>query len=199
MTTVHGAVRLRADDGTLLPLPTHRWLGPADAVEAGLLAGIRGPVLDVGCGPGRHLAALRDQGVFALGLDISPSFLAIARARGLNVMERSVFARVPGRGKWRSALLLDGNVGIGGDPAMLLDRLGQLVRPDATMLVEIEPADRRHTVQLVRAEADDGHGPWFVWTTVGPRRLEQAARATGWRAGARTDAADRSFVELTRA
>jgi hypothetical protein len=198
MTTVSDAVHLRSDDGTLLPLPAHRWMGSADPVELRLLADTSGPVLDVGCGPGRHLVALRELGVFALGIDISPSFLAIARARGVNVLERSVFSGVPGRGRWRSVLLLDGNIGIGGNPRMLLTRLAELVCDGAVLLVETEPEDRHHTVQRVRAEAHDGHGPWFRWTTVGPRRLERAAQATGWATRLRLEAADRCFVQLVR-
>lgn len=40
-----------------------------------------GPVLDLGCGHGRHLALLAQRGVRALGLDLSPQLLAIARAQ----------------------------------------------------------------------------------------------------------------------
>jgi SAM-dependent methyltransferase len=40
-----------------------------------------GPVLDLGCGHGRHLALLAQRGVRALGLDLSPHLLAIARAQ----------------------------------------------------------------------------------------------------------------------
>jgi SAM-dependent methyltransferase len=39
-----------------------------------------GPVLDLGCGQGRHLALLTERGVRAVGLDLSPHLLTIARA-----------------------------------------------------------------------------------------------------------------------
>ncbi len=54
-------------------------------------------------------------------------FLDIARRHGVNVLERSIFDHVPGAGRWRTALLLDGNIGIGGDPVALLERLGDLL------------------------------------------------------------------------
>ena len=44
-----------------------------------------GPVLDVGCGRGGFLAALRDVGVEASGVEADPALVEEARARGLSV------------------------------------------------------------------------------------------------------------------
>jgi SAM-dependent methyltransferase len=44
----------------------------------GLAAGAA--VLDVGCGPGRHARALAERGLRVTGVDISPEFVALARA-----------------------------------------------------------------------------------------------------------------------
>ncbi|MFJ6194487.1 class I SAM-dependent DNA methyltransferase [Micromonospora sp. NPDC092111] len=44
-----------------------------------VLAGGGGPVLDVGCGPGRITGHLRDLGLAVAGLDLSPGMLAQAR------------------------------------------------------------------------------------------------------------------------
>ncbi len=44
-----------------------------------------GPILDLGCGAGRHLAAFRDHGVRVVGLDLSPVLLARARATASGV------------------------------------------------------------------------------------------------------------------
>ena len=45
-----------------------------------LMLGEGGRVLDVGCGPGRHAWALAARGVEAVGVDISPAFVALAVA-----------------------------------------------------------------------------------------------------------------------
>src|SRR3954463_4969123 len=37
-------------------------------------------VLDVGCGPGRHALALARRGFDVIGVDLSPEFVALARA-----------------------------------------------------------------------------------------------------------------------
>src|SRR5215216_5046549 len=64
-----------------------------------------------------------------LGLDLSPVAVRLARARGAEAIMRSVFADVPRDGTWRTALLLDGNIGIGGAPEALLARARALVAP----------------------------------------------------------------------
>ncbi|HEV7709616.1 MAG TPA: methyltransferase domain-containing protein [Asanoa sp.] len=53
-----------------------------------------GPVLDVGCGPGRTAGFLHALGVDIAGLDLSPEFLAIARAEnpGVRFDEGSMLA-----------------------------------------------------------------------------------------------------------
>ena len=53
-----------------------------------------GPVLDVGCGPGRTTGLLHALGVDVAGLDLSPGFLAIARAEnpGIRFTEGSMLA-----------------------------------------------------------------------------------------------------------
>jgi SAM-dependent methyltransferase len=166
-------------DGRVLDLPVERWFGPADAAEQRALDHAVGPALDIGCGPGRHLVALAERRVFSLGIDVSSLFLDVARRRGVNVLERSVFGRVPGVGRWRSALLFDGNIGIGGDPEVLLRRIAELLRDDGRIVVEIELHDDTDEVLLVRAESARGAGPWFQWTTVGPRRLCAIAQQLG--------------------
>ncbi|WP_434453075.1 class I SAM-dependent methyltransferase [Lentzea sp. E54] len=44
------------------------------------LAGGRGPVADLGCGPGHLTAHLRSLGLDVFGLDLSPAMIALARA-----------------------------------------------------------------------------------------------------------------------
>ena len=65
-------------------LYAHRDTAEARRCVAWLLARLPlrdGPVLDLGCGAGRHLALLREAGVRAVGLDLSADLLAAARRR----------------------------------------------------------------------------------------------------------------------
>ena len=51
------------------------------AVLSGFAEQVRGPVLDVGCGPGQVSAFLAERGVQVSGIDLSPRMVALARQR----------------------------------------------------------------------------------------------------------------------
>ena len=170
---------LRSPDGTALAVGAHRWLGPLTVEDDAVLARAVGPVLDVGCGPGRHVLALAERGVVALGIDITPAALDVARRRGAPVLGRSVFDRVPGAGRWSTALLLDGNLGIGGHPEALLGRVTSLLAPGGTVLIELEPPGTTPRAELVRLDIDGVGGPWFAWSAVGAEELSAPATAAG--------------------
>jgi SAM-dependent methyltransferase len=179
-------------------MAAERWAGPLTPTDEGVLARAEQPVLDVGCGPGRHVAALAEWGALALGIDITPAAVESARRRGASALERSVFDRVPGTGRWASALLLDGNVGIGGDPATLLARVVTLLRPGGFVLVELEPLGTRDPVELVRLALDGLPGPWFPWTHVGVDDLAPVAHAAGLAATEVWEDGGRCFGRLAR-
>ena len=172
---------LRADSGRVLRLDGRRWVEPVTAADERLLELVDGPVLDVGCGPARHVLALARQGVLTLGIDVSPPALVLARRRGAPVLERSIFERVPAAGRWGTALLLDGNLGIGGAPAVLLRRVRELLRPAGRLLVEVSGPGHGPGVERVRFEADGVPGPWFWWAYVGADAVEGVARDAGLR------------------
>ncbi|MFF1542647.1 class I SAM-dependent methyltransferase [Streptomyces sp. NPDC058291] len=182
----------------LLALDVERFCAAPDAADTDVLHRCTGPVLDVGCGPGRLVAALAARGMTALGVDVSPAAVARTRRQGGAALRRSVFERLPREGRWGTVLLMDGNVGIGGDPAVLLTRLRELLRPGGRLLVEAA----RHDVDerlIVRVEDADGrHGRPFPWARVGATALLHAADATGWILTGRWTAADRVFLELHR-
>ncbi|MEU0187044.1 class I SAM-dependent methyltransferase [Streptomyces sp. NPDC006207] len=185
-------------EGELLPLDVERWCAAPDAADAAVLNRCTGPVLDVGCGPGRLVAALAVRGVRALGVDVSPAAVARTRQHGGSAVRRSVFDRLPGEGRWGSVLLMDGNVGIGGDPLALLTRLRTLVSPGGRLLAEAAPHDEDERL-TVRVEDGHGrHGRPFPWARLGTTVLLHTAEAAGWIPAGRWTAEGRSFVELRR-
>jgi SAM-dependent methyltransferase len=107
--------------------------------DRSLLDRCTGPTLDVGCGPGRLVAALVRAGQPALGIDISATAVRHTRQRGATALLRDVFDPVPGTGRWHHLLLADGNIGIGGDPHQLLRRCRQLLAPYGQLHAEVAP------------------------------------------------------------
>lgn len=175
-----------------------RWTAPLEPADHAALDRCLPPVLDVGCGPARHTLALAHRGLPALGVDITGVALDWARPRGALVLQRSVFDRMPGTGRWGSVLLLDGNVGIGGDPVALLTRVAELLRDDGVVVVELDPPAGDSTPTLARLEVAGATGPWFDWTRVGRGLLVACAGAAGLRMGDEWQAGDRSFAVLHR-
>ncbi|MHB8670622.1 MAG: class I SAM-dependent methyltransferase [Acidimicrobiales bacterium] len=191
-------LRLRALDGRLLSADTDRWLEDARPEEERLLDLAVGPVLDVGCGPGRHLVALRARGVMAVGVDITPAAVRLARGRGAWVLEGSVFENLPGPGLWGSALLLDGNIGIGADPVALLSRLAVLLRPSGRALVELDAPAVTDAVDRIRLEHHHETGPWFNWTRLAVTSVRKVADASGFSVDRTWREAGRWFARLDR-
>ena len=192
-----GPLYLRRTDGWLLPLEVERWCARADAADHAVLRRCSGPVLDIGCGPGRMVAALASSGRPVLGIDTSEAAVARTREMGGTALWRSVFDPLPGEGRWGSALLMDGNIGIGGDPGELLARVARLLGPGGLLFVEAAPAD---VEESFHARLDDGggtHGALFPWATIGAAPLRRTAQAAGWRVVAQWTAQGRPFLALT--
>jgi SAM-dependent methyltransferase len=188
--------RVRLADGTLQPLPHDRWVGAADASDAEVVALAAGPVLDLGCGPGRHLAALQARGLAALGVDLSPVAVRLARRRGAAAIPGDVFGTVPHAGRWRTALLLDGNVGIGGEPEALLRRTRELLAPGGSALVELDPPGAPTTRTRIRIEAGGDVSEWFRWARVGVDAVEPLAARAGLPVADVVCASDRWLARL---
>ena len=189
---------LRGSDGTVLALALDRWQRAPAEEERAVLDRAVAPVLDVGCGPGRHTLELASRGIMALGVDASPAAVRLARRTGAPVLERSVFGHVPGAGRWRTALLLDGNIGIGGDAVALLRRVSTLLGPAGRALVEVEePGTKSRTIRA-RLERGTEHGPWFQWALVGAGGIDAVGRMAGFGHTETWTAGGRWFAQLDR-
>jgi SAM-dependent methyltransferase len=163
-------------------LPTDAWLRDADHSDEALLALCAGPTIDIGCGPGRMAQALARRGRLVLGIDVVPEAVRQSRGRGVATLLRDVFDAVPGEGRWQTALLADGNIGIGGDPVALLERVRQLIRHDGRVVVELAPPGTGVVTRHVRLETELGRSDAFPWTLVGTDAIGAVAAASGLRA-----------------
>lgn len=192
-----GRLVLHSLDGAHGPhrLDVGRWVRAATPADLTALEGARGPTLDVGCGPGRMVRAAAARSIPALGIDVAPHAVARARIDGSLALLRSVFHRVPLEGHWQTILLMDGNVGIGGDPEALLARCRDLLAPFGSIVVEVDADPHLDVCSLCTVVDDDGNASEpFPWARIGWAAIGAVARRAGLEIVAHWAAAGRHFV-----
>lgn len=175
---------LRVAPGRRLPHDLAAYFASVTSHERALLDLAEEPVLDVGCGPARHARLLQARGVTTIGLDRSLPALSLARALGLRHWRHAdvCSGSLPPA---RTALLLDGNLGLAGTPAgaaQLLHRLATACGPGGRLLVSGRaPRHGRLRAMVVRDEYLGRAGPWERWLQAGLPAVVDLAAPAGWR------------------
>lgn len=161
-------------------LPVSDWVRRADEDDERMLDLCLGATLDVGCGPGRLSAALAERGQVVLGIDVVHEAVGQTRERGVSALRRDVFGALPGEGRWMTALLADGNVGIGGDPVALLDRIHQLLHPRGQVVVELAAPGIPDRTVWATLECDGTRSRPFRWSVSGVDGIDAVAARAGF-------------------
>ncbi|QKJ19409.1 class I SAM-dependent methyltransferase [Microbacterium hominis] len=172
--------------------------GPAGTEDLAVLGAVRSPVLDVGCGPGRMVRAAAAGAAAALGIDVSAEAVRLARLAGTPALERSVFDRLPLEGRWGTILLLDGNIGIGGNPTQLLERCAALLDDGGTVVVEsASTPDLDETDVFTVIDDTDGESEPFAWARAGWRAVAAHASRAGFFSPVHEVVGERHVVRAT--
>jgi SAM-dependent methyltransferase len=123
---------IERNDGYIDCANTQRYFGPKEdwpTNEQAVLEHAQSPVLDIGCGAGRHALHLQQQGLEVYGLDFSEGAVNVCKKRGLNkVILGSACNLPPFKQSFSTFLLLFNNFGICGDPANTITLLQNLYR-----------------------------------------------------------------------
>jgi SAM-dependent methyltransferase len=192
------------DDGYVDASSMESYFAPASRwprMEQDAMREVRGRVLDLGCGPGRHALYLQKRGFDVVGLDASPTQVALARIRGvLNVYQGNV-RRIPrGLGTFDTAIMMGNNLGLAGDVAhmrkflrdlrSIMRRKGRLIghsRIPGTWSPKHLPyvkwnLERGRPPGLItlRVRYKGQVGDWFDLLLLPPEELARLARETGW-------------------
>jgi SAM-dependent methyltransferase len=160
---------------------------------------LSGPVLDLGCGAGRHALALQDRGVEVLATDVSPGAVQAASERGVtHAVQMDMFdLRLPDDA-YRSVLALGTQVTVAGSLARLadfFDELDRVTTDDARVLVDgYDPTDPTCSNLLgyradpreglarrsFRFQYGDEFGEPIEMLLFSPDRLRETLAGTAW-------------------
>jgi hypothetical protein len=140
--------------------------------------------------------ALNESGVPALGVDISGVAVAQARSRGALAIQAGLAQRLPAEGRWGTVLLMDGNIGIGGDVDALLRRCRDLLAPGGTVIVEVDPRPGWHQTGRVRTIGAVCDPAGVSWTRTGAEVVRRLAATLDLLVVEEWTASGRSFVRL---
>jgi hypothetical protein len=128
----------------------------------------------------------------------------LSRARGGLALRRRIDDPLPAEGRWGTALLMDTNVGPGGDMAALLARCIRLVLPGGLIVCEVDPVPGRHEVHTVVLRTQRATLPPLTWSRIGASALLGVATSLDlllveeWTSGERAFVALRSMTATTR-
>ena len=137
-----------------------------------------------GTGPRNPFGTLVEQQLY-VGKSIRDAITAVlpADADGdgtSNGDELTVFHTLPGEGRWETALLADGNIGIGGDPRALLDRVARILAAGGRVVADLAPAGAGLHTRSVRLRTPTLQSAPFRWAIVGADAIGSLAVATGF-------------------
>jgi SAM-dependent methyltransferase len=187
-----------ADAAGYLQIP-RRW--PSHIADA--LRHVRGRVLDLGCGAGRHAIFLQRRGHDVLGIDESPLAIRTARARGLRHARVLAIEQMgTALGRFDTLLMLGHNFGLLSSRSKarrLLRRLYRMTAPDARIIAEsndiyqtsnpVHLAYQRHNRRRgrmsgqIRFRVRYRHlrTRFIDYLMVSPAEMRQIVAGTGWR------------------
>ena len=164
---------------------------------------VKGRVLDIGCGAGRHSLYLQKKGLQVLGIDNSPLAIRVCRLRGLRkarVLAVEELHRLKA-GSYDSILLMGNNFGLFGNfqkARRLLKQMSRITSPDARIIAQtLDPHLTKDPLHLnyqrwnrrrgrmagqvrLRVRFQNLMGPWMDYLLVGEKEMRRILRGTDW-------------------
>ena len=186
--------------GCRFRLPIGDWSAAAIPGDAGLVARCCGPTLDIGCGPGRLVAALANGGIDSLGIDISAGAVARARKLGAKALRCSVFGPCRGQAAGRARCWPTATSGSAVTRRVLLRRVRGLLAPGGRVLVEVAAPEVATTATraATRGRVRRSLRSFSLGRSRRRRRCIRLARDSALAVADRWNCSGRWFVELRK-
>ena len=164
---------------------------------------VRGRVLDVGCGAGRHVLHFQSRGLDAVGIDLSPLAIKVCKERGVkDAREMSITDIGPGLGQFDTITMLGNNFGLCANyrrAKWLLKRFHRITPESGRIIAEtLDPYDTADPCHLTyqkrnrrrgrmggqirfRMRFREYVGSWLDYLFVSRAEMTDILKGTGWR------------------
>lgn len=179
---------------------------------------VRGRVLDIGCGAGRHSLYLQEKGHDVVGLDNSPLAVEVSRQRGLKKARVLPITQVTSKlGVFDTILMLGNNFGLFGNPRRarwLLRRFQNLTSEEGRIVAgTVDPYDTEVPEHLEYHRMNRKRGrmagqtklriryrrfvtPWFEYLFVSRDEMKAILGGSGWEVRCFLDSEGASYVAI---
>ena len=179
---------------------------------------VKGRVIDIGCGAGRHALYLQQKGFNVVGVDNSPLVVKVCKMRGLKkakVMSLENLTFKPNT--FSTILMLGGNFGLMGNPEKakrLLKKLRRITTKNAIIIAETRDPYKTdnplhleyHTLNRsrgklsgqtrIRIRFEKTVTKWIEFLMVSKEEMEQLIKGTGWKISRFIDSENSSYVAI---
>jgi len=209
------------DDGYIDAIDPSVYFSEYDAwpqVERRAMEFVRGRVLDVGCGVGRHALYLQKKGLHVLGIDVSPLAIKVCKLRELKKakvmsIEGVDFKRNP----FETMIMMGNNFGLFGSlkrARRLLERFHRVTSENALIIADTrDPYRTDNTEHLkyhrlnrersrmggqvkIRIRFRRTATEWFDYLMVSREEMEEILKGTGWKIKELIDADGAQYLAI---
>jgi len=179
---------------------------------------VKGSVLDVGCGAGRHSLYLQKKGLDVLGIDVSPLAVKVCRLRGVKKAKVMSIEEVNFKPRaFNSVIMMGNNFSLFGGfkkARRLLHKFHRMTTQNARIIAETRDPYRtdnptyleyyelnkkrgRMSGQLRgRLRFERYIGKWFDWLSVSKEEMVEILNETSWKVKEFIDSEDSQYIAI---
>lgn len=181
---------------------------------------VRGRVLDVGCGAGRHCLYLQNRGSSVVSIDSSPLAIKVCKLRGVRKARVVRLEDVDFRpGAFDMILMLGGNLALLGNPkkaGRVFKKLYRMTSKGAVIIGEMRDPyktdnpfhfeyhkwnrsrGRLSGQSKIKVRFEKTATEWIEWMLLSKEELEELLACTGWGVSEFIDSGDSGYVAIIK-
>ena len=188
------------------------------AVEKRAMEFVKGRVLDIGCGAGRHSLYLQRKGFDVLGIDNSPLAIKVCKLRGLKNAKVMSIENVNFKpNSFDTIVMMGNNFGLFGSfkkARKLLKKIREMTSENALIIADTRDpykTDNPDHLEYHRLNKEKGRmggqvririrfgkyvGRWFDYLMVSKKEMEEILKGTGWKVKEFIDSEDAEYIAI---